>query len=480
MKSKSVKKFLAAVLTTVMAASVVGCGDSKPVTTPSTDAVPSSTTEESTAATTVDEVGQYTVLTDADGNVYDLGGMEIIIRDWFATDPAEPTNDYEEARDAYREWIQETYNFTIKEQAISSWSDVPGDFVNYATAGGEENYVFTLYPSGDVVSAMKSGLAYDLSTLDCLDYSEAKWGSKVHDLYNFDGKIYAMRGIEPEPRCGVFFNKRLLTEAGINPEDIYAWQEDGSWTWEKFEEVLKSVQDDTDNDGIIDRYAMCEQDVVLYDAAVYSNGGEYVGKEDGKYVLKVENDETMEAINWAVNLRKNYEMKYPEDASWDYFITAFKNGEAAFNVAQAYNANPGQPYNDMEDDFGYVCFPKGPNMTDYTNCYSDNMYMIPACYDADKAWKIAFAYNLYTDPIPGYEDYAAWKSQYYKGFRDTEAVDLTLQRMVTNGSITFQSFIPAMNLGNDFYWTLSDDITPAKALETIKPTWQAYIDEANK
>ena len=62
-------------------------------------------------------------------------------------------------------------------------------------------------------------------------------------------------------------------------------------------------------------------------------------------------------------------------------------------------------FKDMEDDFGFVCFPKGPNATDYRNCYTDNVYAIPACYDADKAWKIAFALNVYTDPVPGYEDY---------------------------------------------------------------------------
>ena len=32
------------------------------------------------------EIGQYTVLTDADGNPYDLGGMDIIIYDWFTAD----------------------------------------------------------------------------------------------------------------------------------------------------------------------------------------------------------------------------------------------------------------------------------------------------------------------------------------------------------------------------------------------------------
>ncbi len=481
MKSKSVKKLLATALTTVMAASVVGCGDSTTVTTPSTEATPSSAVAESTTESTVeDEVGQYTVLTDADGNVYDLGGMEIQIRDWWSGDPVAPSNEYEEARDAYREWLQETYNFKISTVGGLNW---PGttDFVEYSQTGGDDmNYIFTVSTGKEALAAGKNGLSYDLSTLDCLDFSEAKWGSKVHEMYTVGDKIFGMRAMEPEPRIGMYFNKRLLTEAGINPQDLYTWQEDGSWTWEKFEEVLKAVQADTDNDGVIDRYALCDQDVVLYDNAMASNGAEYVSLIDGKYVLTADSDASLEAMNWAVNIRKNYEMKYPEDAAWDYYRTAFVNGEAAFCPEGAYAMNPGNMFNEMADDFGFVCFPKGPNNSDYTNIYSDNVYVIPACYDADRAWKIAFAYNLYTDPIPGFEDYSEMVASYLKGARDTETVDLTIPRLIATGTITYHGFIEGMDTGNDFWWQITEDITPAKQLETIKPTWQSYIDEANK
>ena len=70
------------------------------------------------------EIGQYTVLTDADGNPYDLGGMDIIIYDWFTADQEdnEDASAYDEAREEYLDWIQSTYNFTIKqmEKAIKA------------------------------------------------------------------------------------------------------------------------------------------------------------------------------------------------------------------------------------------------------------------------------------------------------------------------------------------------------------------------
>ena len=84
--------------------------------------------------TTTDKDGPYTVLRDENGNVYDLGGMEIIIRDWWSGGvEVEPTNAYEEAREEYHDWLEETYNFTIKEMAISDWGSVPDDFAEYVT-----------------------------------------------------------------------------------------------------------------------------------------------------------------------------------------------------------------------------------------------------------------------------------------------------------------------------------------------------------
>ena len=493
MKCKIVKRIIAAATAAVMVSSMAGCG-SKPVSgDTATDSISETTqstqeVETSLASTTdasEEEQDGYTVLTDEDGNVYDLGGMEIIIRvGWSSGEEEEPNNSYEEARLEYIDWIQETYNFTIKELGISSWDGTPEDFVNYATTGGDENYVFIVWQGSALVVAMNSGLMYDLSTLDCLDFSEDKWKSGVHELMTSkDGKIYGMNAGTPEPRVGVYFNKRLIEEAGYNPEDLYTWQENGEWTWDKFSELCAAVQKDIDNDGVVDIYAETSQRAQIYSAAVYSNGGEFIGKDENGYCNKLETNETLDALNWSMDLILQYELPVPADAAWDYYVSAFKEGSAAFCVDDGYRFND---FADMEDDWGFVCFPMGPNATDYTNCFTDNVLTIPACYDADKAWKIAFAYNLYTEPVPGYEDYEGWKSGYESKSRDSESVDLTLARMIDNGMITYHNMIPNLSLGQDLLWTLgfadeSGEIaTPAQKAEALRATWGAYLAEANK
>ncbi|MDR2043253.1 MAG: extracellular solute-binding protein [Clostridium sp.] len=483
MKRKAWKQFMAAALSAAMAVGLAACGGNAATGTGATGAT---SVEESSAAESgaeesapPEEESKYPIRTKADGSPIDLGGIEVVIGDWWSADEeTEPANAYEEARVEFYDWAEETYHFTLKQAAISTWADMPEDFVNYATSGGDEHYIFVLRQSGELVSAMNSGLMYDLAALDCLDFSEAKWKSGIHELLSKNGAIYGMRGIDPEPRTGVFFNKRLLEEAGIAPEDLYDKQENGEWTWDAFEELCKQVQKDTDNDGVIDQYAMATQASYFYSAAIYSNNGEYVGKDDTGYFSRLESEETMEALNWAYRVRNTYEMVYPADSAWDYSYTAFANGEAVFCIDDAYNA--GGKWSEMEDDFGFVCFPKGPKASDYTNCYTDNVYAIPACYDAEKAWNIAFVYDIYTSPIPGYEDYAAWKSDFYSSFRDTESVDLSLARMMENGMVTYHSMVAGIDLGNDFIWSLNEDNTPAQQAESIRNTWQAYLDEANQ
>lgn len=337
--------------------------------------------------------------------------------------------------------------------------------------------MFTLYQGSALTSALSSGLMYDLSTLDCLDFSESKWDPVIKDAMSNGDSVYAMRAMDHEPTAGIFFNKRILEDAGIDPESIYEMQRNNEWTWDKFEELCQQVQKDTNNDGVIDQYAMTNFTSVLYPAAVYSNGGEFIGKDENGFYNALESDATMEALNWALEMLTKYEMVYPEDAAWDYTFTAFKNGEAAFTCAESYNA--GQTWGDMEDDFGFVCFPMGPRMDHYVNYAQDNVFVIPSCYDAEKAWKIAFAFNLWSDPVPGYEDHESWKDNYYKSFRDTEAVDETLAIMVDSGVIMNEKLVNGIDMGPDLYWGINKDNTPAQQAEAIRNTWQSYIDTAN-
>lgn len=109
--------------------------------------------------------------------------------------------------------------------------------------------------------------------------------------------------------------------------------------------------------------------------------------------------------------------------------------------------------------------------------------VIPSCYDKETAEKIAFAYNLWTNPTPGYEDDKdSWKDGYYTKFRDERAVDETLTMMFDSAIVNtdYSDFVFGLNLGTIIWDTYALVSTPAEKIEQVSDSWQALIDDANK
>ena len=495
MRKPMAKKVLAATMAAAMTMSVAACGEAAPAPAPAEPAAPAEepaaeepAAEEPAAEEPAEEVEKYTVIKDADGNPIDLGGIEVVIRDWFSSpDRAEASTDFEEAQYEYQDWVQETYNFKIHSETIGDWGSNPQDFVDYATAGGDENnYMFTLRADPGFLSAISSGLVYDLSTLDCLDFSEKLFKMNgVSDLYNMGGHVYAMRCGYAEPRTGLYFNRRVLTEAGVDPDSIYDMQAAGTWTWDAWTEILEKVQQDTDNDGTIDIWGIAVNEGVMTQAAVFSNGGSFVGKDaDGKYTYEFENPQTLEALEWARDTFTKYDWNGPNDdegnpPAWDYYQGQFKNGQAAFFVDQQYCATPGNLLYDMEDELGFVAFPKGPKGS-LLNVAEDNYFAMPACYDADKAWKIAFAYKVYSELVPGYEDYNPYINTTKTGNFDTRAAEETVPTMCNNVTIAYHSVIPNLDMGAPFLWVVGPGCAPiSEVCDGFRDMYKQCIDEAN-
>lgn len=502
MKSKIAKKLLATSVAAAMTIGLVGCGgetdvveNQTPNTTPDNgsaattpDNGEATTTPDSGETTTTpdeDEVSEVTILTDENGNVYDLGGAEIIIGDWWSTDPdpeAEKTA-YQEASEEYIDFIQSTYNFKIKREKVGGWGDVQSNFQNYQTTGGDDkNYLFTLWFGPSLASYLEAGMLYNISSLDCIDFTKAKFVNGVHNLISKGTDSYAMSAEAPEPREGIFFNYDLIEEAGYTADELYELQESGQWTWDKFIEVCDKITRDTDGDGINDVFAFTAQRERIFEAAVYSNGGSFIDKRDGKFVIAATEQNTTDAMNWVLEELLKYEYPQPEGSTWEYFKSAFVESKAAFGIDQAYMSEGGQPWNEVDFEYGFLCFPKGPQMDDYTNMYNDNVFVIPACYDADRAWKIAFAYDLYTDPVPGYEDYEGWRLRFENSTFGNEesgkAIDLTLARMTKNGGVTYHNMVPGISLASDVMWGLVNN-NWAEKLDAKLGSWQSKVDAQN-
>ena len=155
----------------------------------------------------------------------DFGGETVYIYDWWSNGERNPEPDEDEAKlYAYRDWINETYNVNVVELALSDWEGNPAELANMVMNGVNDKLCLVA-----VAADFEGGpLANDLYMPWQIDLSGEKWNKAASDVMTKGGQVYGVHVGPTEPRSCIFFNKRVLTEAGIDPETIYDAQADGT------------------------------------------------------------------------------------------------------------------------------------------------------------------------------------------------------------------------------------------------------------
>ena len=421
----------------------------------------------------------------ATGAPYDLGGMEIWVYDyWSASDGARPEATNTQTQDTYdyQDWLMETYNFTLKQAGASDWGGNPEALLNFCNEATAPANAFFIMRPDSVATPAKNGLLTPLDDLG-VDYTGEKYNAATYGTYKVGDYHYGFSVGKAEPRQVVYFNKRLLQDAGFEPADLYAKVEDGSWDFAAFEAVLAGCAKDSDNDGTVDVYPMASNTTDVYLAAAFSNGGSFIDVVDGKFTITATEQNTIDGLNYAVDIISKYQMPQPEGSEWNWFFPAFKSGQAVFHVGQCYEVNPGSDLDGMEDEIGIVPFPKGTS-ADARFCHvqSENTIVIPGNIDIETVKKMAWAYDLWREDTPGYEDDdEGWKTDMYDRFDDDESIDITYA-LLRDCPVPDTSIMLGSNndvLGQNFFWNLSWQ-TVAEAMEAKLPEWQALVDDANK
>jgi len=235
--------------------------------------------------------------------------------------------------------------------------------------GGKEGGLHTMlqtYLYQDVPGACLEPLSDHPESFDFSNTNKFEVEAQ-NEMTTFSGKLWYFipieLGIHFECAGNVLvFNKRLVTEAGYTPEQLYGWYEDGTWTWDKFEEVLVATTDAGKNQWGIERG---NSPLVAW-ALVQSNEGEYVrliedadgNKQD--YFVGYEPN-TIAAYEEYVKLAKDLKCMEPT-----YYGTVdqvplnnFMNGKTAF-MFTGFSTNSLDKVAQMTEDYGILPTPKGP------------------------------------------------------------------------------------------------------------------------
>ena len=165
----------------------------------------------------------------------DFGGAQIYIYDYWTASAdrvAEPT-DEQQAQYDYRDWLEATYNCKITQIQKGDWESNVTELINFTTAPDGTLCLFILPP--DFVGTPMANDLFAAWETDLIDFADDKWNDATVNFMTKGGKVYGVATGNSEPRQCLYFNKRVLEEAGIDWNTIYDMQAEGTWTWAAFE-----------------------------------------------------------------------------------------------------------------------------------------------------------------------------------------------------------------------------------------------------
>ena len=411
---------------------------------------------------------------------YNLDGINVIIADFLPI--KEDTKLTKSEKDYWYEWMFSTYNMSVAKKQLWNAEQFPQMAMNYCVSGGKEDYVFVV---DDRIAALgvKAGLFYDLSTIESVNYyNRKKYNQNAVNKLTRGRSFYAFNWEKDEPLLGVYFNKKMLQEKGYTSEYLYDLQLDGKWNWENFERLCNMITADTDYDGETDVYAMSSD---MYDFAALcldSNNTALVNRDvEGKYSSNIINASTMEAFTWMVKIWKKHQLPDKKHEGPDYCYKAFSDGKTAFMVGHQDPRIANHDFTSMNDDYGFVCFPLGPQSNGIYKTISDTkMIVIPACYDSARAEKIAKAIDLWLTPVPGKSNADAWKSNYLSLFRDGRVMDETLVMMNDYPNPRMDVLVPRIDTKGAYKDILTGVNTPEEEYFYTRIGWSNVFDDYNR
>jgi len=420
------------------------------------------------------------------GGKVDLKGQDVVLGSyWENYDVAteKPKTDVQERTLEWRKKIQAENGFKMKTVQVADWGAMLQVVATSIMAGKPAAHAFQVQADW-AMTLYKRGLLAPIPNLDFLKKDtpiigkQVAYNQDVAKLFTFGGKQYAFTvGYgDSQHSAGVYFNKRLFKEAGLDPDLPYDLQKSGKWTWDEFLRISKILTRDTRNTGRINTWAMtADLSTEILDQIVFSNDANYIGKDArGKFTNATNTPAFMEALQFAIKLKnEGVMMPRPDGSNWDWYWPMFHDGVVAMLMEPEWRRGQMQ---DMKDDWGYVLFPKGPRAKDYRFPNDENVWVIPSTYKPVEVEQILYAVNLWYMPVT-----ENWKEDMYPFFRDRRGVDetMTMIRSPKYGSFRNYIMIPGLNRGDiawEMWWF---DGEPAQLVEKVSQDWNAKIADAN-
>jgi len=288
----------------------------------------------------------------------------------------------------------------------------------------------------------------DWNTVPYINMEDEWWYQNITKDLCFGDKVYVMTGdyaLYIDKIDCLLFNRDVFDELGLE----YPYQDvlDGTWTWDKFEELIKLGAKDLNGDGLMtygeDRWGLLGWQPELLYALLVSTGYAPLEKDaDNMPVLNQNVDETHAIFERVVNLFKDKQSAWSETTDYMSQHNGFSEGKAMFKDLFLGSITT---YADVDFDFGILPYPKWDENSEYQN-RSSNMTALTYIPVTNSNLELTgavleeMAYQSAKELTPLYFDIVLT----VKNTRDVES-EAMLPIIKNNARFLYSSFIPSIH-----------------------------------
>jgi len=416
----------------------------------------------------------------AEEPTYDFGGIAISQCNYWGKDLTPGQSDETDRFIARIAELEQKYN--VKFEYRKGPEEYYDNMVTTIMAGEPYGDLLFAYP-WDFSNWVRAGAVKDITDLvDELGLDLSTYNAAAVEEGTIDGRIYGLNKEKSEVNSMIAFNKRLVEEAGLeSPYDLMAKDE---WNFEALQKYAKALTK-FDANGVNTQWGLSSFDAPwLAITMIYANNGAVVDYSGTTPVFSMDSANSLEALNLVAEMATVDKSIFVTElgAEWDTAVKLFASGQLGMMRAEQWIIACFDSYG-MQDDYGLVPFPKGPQATEYIDDISSQaVYFIPSNVDDETAKAALLFYNdLYDDLYPelSLEEKAAAKFTSY--CRDEESIENMANiyyNNLTKSTGIYKAGVTMDNINDIMYAIYDGTSTPAAVIAEKKPAIQAVIDES--
>lgn len=328
--------------------------------------------------------------------------------------------------------VEDKYGITISCAAQEAGGNYNTEALNALMAGDDCYDLIGAHSRAAFVYAT-SGVCMNAYDIAALHLDKPWWSADAVSTFTLNDRLYVLDGDISYPRLSntmcLLFNKEIFDANDL--EYPYAAVKDGSWTFDKFGDLVKVGVYDLDGNSVLERDndqfgLVCGGWGTPIDVIYMANIRVCDKDSDGNLQLSLNSDKTARIFETFFKILDSDAVCFTDKKTGSLSgADMFRSGKAMF-IGESFNG--AKLFRDMDDEFGIIPYPKFDRGDDYHTAINGAapLLFIPfTVSDPERTGAVIEALCAYSsrDIIPQYYE-TALKGKYSRDNDSEEMLDL--------------------------------------------------------